>query len=177
MEAHVNGDQGSFAQIFKRWAPRLHGFFLRATGDSATAEDLLQQTFMKAHHGRASFGPPSFLKGWLFSIAAHSLKDELRRRKRSPFDEAEAPEREPEAANDSQQLLENSELALAVRTAIDRLPESQRTVLYLHRFEHMTFGEVAAVLGTSEGAVKLRAFRAYAQLRHSLLPLMRGRAS
>ena len=173
MAAHLNGDRGSFALIFERWAPRLHGFFMRALGDSACAEDLLQQTFLKAHHGRASFGRPLFLKGWLFSIAAHSLQDELRRRKRIARDEDGTAEPDPAPADDAQHLLESRERALAVRTAIDRLPETQRTVLYLHRFEQMTFSEVATVLGTSEGAVKLRAFRAYEQLRQALLPLVK----
>ena len=175
MAAHIGGDRASFALLFERWAPRLHGFFLRATGDSATAEDLLQQTFLKAHRGRDSFGPPRILKSWLFSIAAHSLKDELRRRKRAPLEEDAATERELEGAGDSQQLLESRERALAVRAAIDRLPETQRSVLYLHRFEQMSFGEVATALGTTEGAVRLRAFRAYQQLRQALLPLVQER--
>jgi len=61
------------------------------------------------------------------------------------------------------------ELASAVRAALARLPDSQREVIYLHRFEQMSFAEIASVLDTSEGAVKLRAFRGYEKLREEIL--------
>jgi RNA polymerase sigma factor (sigma-70 family) len=59
-----------------------------------------------------------------------------------------------------------------VRAALDRLPESQQTVVRLHRYERMTFGEIANLLGTTEGAVKQRAFRAYERLRELLAPIV-----
>ena len=60
------------------------------------------------------------------------------------------------------------ELAARVRRAVERLPETQRVVVHLNRFEEMTFFEIAQVLGITEGAVKLRAFRAYETLRRLL---------
>ena len=61
-----------------------------------------------------------------------------------------------------------SELVARVRHAVDQLPETQRVVVHLNRFEGMTFLEIAQVLGITEGAVKLRAFRAYETLRKLL---------
>ena len=174
MAAYANGDRRSFAALFRRWAPRIHGFFLRVLGEPAAADDLLQITFLNVHRARRSFRPLLPLRGWLFSIAAHALQDELRRRKRLPL----APEEQQEAvadtvaAEDVSVSLESRQLALTVRAALERLPESQRAVLHLHRFEQMSFAEIAQVLGTSEGAVKLRAFRAYERLRSELLPLL-----
>jgi len=63
-----------------------------------------------------------------------------------------------------------------VRRALDALPESQRAVVHLHRYEGLTFAQVAAVLGTSEVAVRGRAFRAYGQLRKQLADLFDGGA-
>jgi RNA polymerase sigma-70 factor (ECF subfamily) len=60
----------------------------------------------------------------------------------------------------------------AVRAALAALPESQRTVIHLHRYEGMTFPEIAEVLGTTPGAVKLRAFRGYETLREKLKGLL-----
>jgi RNA polymerase sigma-70 factor (ECF subfamily) len=174
MAAYAAGERRSFAALFQRWAPRLHGFFLRALGEPAAADDLLQVTFMNVHRARRKFRPLLSLRGWLFSIAAHALQDELRRRKRVPL----APEEQQEAvadtvaAEDEPVSVESRERARTLRTALERLPESQRAVLYLHRFEQMSFAEIARVLGTSEGAVKLRAFRAYERLRRDLLPLL-----
>ncbi|HYV65370.1 MAG TPA: RNA polymerase sigma factor [Myxococcales bacterium] len=174
MVAYAAGDRRSFAALFGRWAPRLHGFFLRALGEPAAADDLLQVTFLNVHRARRKFRPLLSLRSWLFSIAAHALQDELRRRKRLPL----APEKQQAAvadtlvAEEEPVSVESRQRARAVRGALERLPESQRAVLYLHRFEQMSFAEIARVLGTSEGAVKLRAFRAYERLRRELLPLL-----
>ncbi len=174
MAAYADGDRRSFAALFRRWAPRVYGFFLRALGEPAAADDLLQVTFLNVHRARRKFRPVLSLRGWLFSIAAHALHDELRRRKRIPL----APEEQQEAvadtvaAEDEPVSLESLQRARTVRAALERLPESQRAVLYLHRFEQMSFAEIARVLGTSEGAVRLRAFRAYERLRRELLPIL-----
>jgi RNA polymerase sigma-70 factor (ECF subfamily) len=174
MAAYGAGDRRSFAALFRRWAPRLHGFFLRALGEPAAAEDLLQVTFLNVHRARRTFTPLLPLRGWLFSIAAHALHDELRRRRRTPL--AREAEQETVAdlliADQESSSAESRQRARTVRAALERLPESQRAVLYLHRFEQMSFAEIAQVLGTSEGAVKLRAFRAYQRLRSELLPLL-----
>jgi len=65
-----------------------------------------------------------------------------------------------------------SDVQEMVRAALSRLPETQRTVIHLHRYEGMTFSEIARVLGTTPGAVKLRAFRGYETLRVQLKGLL-----
>ena len=173
MAAYADGDYRAFAALFQRWAPRVHGFFLRVLGEPAAAEDLLQVTFLNIHRARLTFRPLLSLRGWLFSIAAHALQDELRRRKRLPLAAEDQQEAMAEMAAEEEPVsLEARQRALTVRAALERLPESQRAVLHLHRFEQMSFAEIARVLGTSEGAVKLRAFRAYERLRRELLPLL-----
>ncbi len=173
MSAYLNGDRRSFALLFERWAPRLHGFFLRALRDPSAADDLLQQAFLNVHRARSSFQSIYPLRSWLFRIAANALRDELRRRRRAPLATPEEQEAMDQVAPANAPLpLDSQERARAVRAALDRLPESQRVVLHLHRFEEMTFAEIAGVLGTTEGAVKLRAFRAYQRLRRELLHLV-----
>jgi RNA polymerase sigma-70 factor (ECF subfamily) len=61
-----------------------------------------------------------------------------------------------------------------VRAAVDALPESQRVIVHLHRYEGLTFAEIAGSLATTEGAVKLRAFRAYGRLRKQLAAFVAG---
>jgi len=170
MARYAEGDPHSFKEIFARWAPRLHGYFLRVTGASGDADDLLQATFLKVHRSRTSFHPEMGLRGWLFTIAARVRKDETRRRSRHPSG-ADPAQAEELAAPDEGDPAVARERASAVRAALGRLPDSQREVIYLHRFEQMTFAEIATVLGTSEGAVKLRAFRGYEKLREELAPL------
>ena len=134
MTAYASGDRRSFALLFQRWAPRLHGFFQRTLGEPAAADDLLQATFLKLHKARASFKPLLQLRRWIYGIATHELQEELRRRKHTPLaseEEQESVSAEPAA--EMHAALEARQRASMVRAAIDRLPEPQRAVLYLHR--------------------------------------------
>jgi RNA polymerase sigma-70 factor (ECF subfamily) len=175
MAAYARGDRHAFAQLFARLGPRVHRFFKRSFGSDAVADDLLQQTFLKVHGARATYKPDLRARPWIFAIAARIRIDEYRRRKRLAEDgDEEALARADEAAatagSDDAGALEAGEIE-AVRRAVDALPESQRMVVHLNRYEGMTFAEIARVLGTTEGAVKLRAFRAYGTLREKLAPL------
>jgi RNA polymerase sigma-70 factor, ECF subfamily len=175
MSAYAGGDHRSFTALFRRWAPRLRGFFLRTLREPAAADDLLQLTFLKLHRARQSFQPLLRLRTWLYGIAAHELQEELRRRRHTPLASAEQQEQERgEAQGDPPLAIEAGHRINAVRAAIDRLPESQRAVLYLHRYEEMSFAEIALALGTTEGAIKARAFRAYERLRRELVDLVDG---
>ncbi len=171
MAAYARGDRGSFEQLFARWAPRLHAFFERSFQCRADADDLLQATFLRIHRARAAFRPEQPFRSWAFAIAARLRQDELRRRRRMPTADEEALAQAEEAAEQLQTVSLHERTRL-VRAALDALPESQRIVLHLHRYEQMTFEEIGAVLGTTGGAVKLRAFRAYERLRERLAPLL-----
>jgi RNA polymerase sigma-70 factor (ECF subfamily) len=165
----------AFDQLFKSLAPRLIAFFMRAFPDRALAEDLLQTTFVRLHAVRHSYRVGSPVRPWVFTIAARLRIDELRRKRRVPraaseaeLDTLEAPQ---EAAAEGRGL-DSEDQIRTVRDAIDALPESQRLVIHLHRFEELTYAQIGAVLGVSEGAARIRAFRAYATLRDRLLPLL-----
>lgn len=172
MAAYVAGDRRAFDELFGRLAPRVHGFFRRSFTE-AVADDLLQVTFLKLHRARADFRPEARVRPWLFAIAARVRLDELRRLYRLPESAGEeelarvADERtDPERAG-----AVGRDLRDRVRAAVDMLPESQRVIVHLHRFEGLTFPEIARALSTTEGAVKLRAFRAYEKLRGFLADL------
>jgi RNA polymerase sigma factor (sigma-70 family) len=174
MDAYVDGDATAFEALFARLAPRVHRFFMSSFRDRAVADDLLQTTFLKLHAARDDYQADSPLRPWLFTIAARVRFDELRRRHRAA---ARANEEELAAAEDAgsstpEQELVDADRAAQVRSALERLPLSQRTVVHLHRFEGLSFPEIAQVLGTTEGAVKLRAFRAYELLRTTLRHLL-----
>jgi RNA polymerase sigma-70 factor (ECF subfamily) len=174
MDAYVDGEPQAFEQLFARLAPRVHRFFMSSFRDRAVADDLLQTTFLKLHTARGDYQPDSPLRPWLFTIAARVRFDELRRRHRAG---ARTSDEELSAAEDRGSSTPEQDVVQAdrdaqVRSALDQLPPSQRTVVHLHRFEGLTFPEVARALGTTEGAVKLRAFRAYEVLRTQLRNLL-----
>ena len=179
MARYVGGDEVAFRQLFALLAPKLRAFFLRSFIDPALAEDLTQTTFLKLHRARDSYSADRPLKPWLFTIAAGVRRDELRRRYRLPphVGELELEHAESQRANERTPTADSragGEIE-AVRLAVNALPESQRAVLHLHLHEELTFEEIAEVLGTSPGAVRVRASRAYERLRRSLRPFLAQR--
>src|SRR6516162_2593042 len=82
MAAYVAGDGRAFEQLFARLAPRLHRFFRRSFRAQATADDLLQITFLKLHKARDTYKPDMRVAPWAFAIAARVRLDEFRKRKR-----------------------------------------------------------------------------------------------
>jgi RNA polymerase sigma-70 factor, ECF subfamily len=172
MSAYVAGDARAFERLFARLAPRVHRFFLRSFRMEDVADDLLQVTFMKVHRARHQYRPELKLSPWLFAIAARVRLDELRRRLRLPEDADEDAVARADEQCATPDPAPEADVRNAVRAAVDALPQSQRTVIHLHRYEGMTFGEIAGVLGTTPGAVKLRAFRGYEKLREQLKGLL-----
>lgn len=171
MEAYVRGDATAFERLFATLAPALRAFFVRSVGNVSDAEDLVQTTLLKIHGARDRWRRGERLRPWVFTIAARARSDWLRRRGRAledPLGDEEVPS-EPSAEAAEPLDREREE---RVRSAIDSLTESQRTIVHLHRFEGLTFREIGKALGISEGAAKLRAFRAYEHLRRLLLDLV-----
>lgn len=179
MGRYCDGDAAAFAAIYEEMAPRLLGYLTRLARDRATAEDLLQQTFLKLHHARAAYVRGADPVPWLYTIAHRVFVDEHRRRRRAVADVARTAESLPEleAALDGSRADEAIEDAgrdprvrASVAEALDRLPANQREAIVLTKFEGMSCSAAAEVLGISVGAVKLRAHRAFETLRALLAP-------
>jgi RNA polymerase sigma-70 factor (ECF subfamily) len=183
MAAYAAGDEAAFTRLFASLAPKVYGFFLRSFRDPSVSEELLQTTFFNIHRARGSYRPELPVRPWAFTIAAHVRRDEMRRRQRlkeDPGEEALAAAAEArafDAVAEVERGVGQRDVEHRLRAALDALPESQRIVIHLHRYEGMTFGEIAGVLSTSEVAVRGRAFRAYAQLRKQLADLFEGSES
>jgi RNA polymerase sigma-70 factor, ECF subfamily len=171
MRAYVQGNQNAFNQLFAKLGPRVHGFFMRTFRSTTVAEDLTQITFLKLHKARDAWRHDAPLRPWVFTIAARVRLDELRRRFRLPASATEEDLEALPAANTSEER-EHAHRAERVRAAVDALPEGQRVVVHLHRFEGLTFTQIAAVLGLAEGAVRVRASRAYDALGQTLASML-----
>jgi RNA polymerase sigma-70 factor (ECF subfamily) len=156
------------------WVPRVYRFALRLSNDPHAAEDLTQETFLRAWRWRGRLRDPRATRAWLFRTAANLWRDRLRRG-RSPVaragpleaDAALGPARPPERLAAGRE-----ELARAL-AALNGLPPRQREVLYLSACEGLTTAEVAAVLGISAAAAKASLSLARQALRrqlHDLFP-------
>lgn len=192
MERYIDGDSRSFTRLHEVLAPRLRGFLSRLVGDREAVDDLLQATMLKAHLARDRFelqggDPDGAVQGWYFAIARNAAMDHLRQRYRRQRREAfpgasrAEDERDP-IANLADQGPTIEELGLdrereaevidRVQAAIAQLPAGQREVVEYHKLAGMSMAEVAQRLEIREGAVRVRAHRAYKALARWLLPMI-----
>jgi RNA polymerase sigma-70 factor (ECF subfamily) len=174
MDRYARGEDLAFDDLYRLGAPRVRGFLLRLCGDLALADDLMQETFIRVHRGRGSFVMGAAALPWMLAIARNALRDHARRAQVRPgtrtvdrnageLVQSEAP---PDARGD--EVLAGQEMLELVRSVLQQLPALQREAFVLLRFEGMSVSEAAQVLGTTEGAVKVRAFRASEALRTAL---------
>ncbi|HWM84769.1 MAG TPA: RNA polymerase sigma factor [Kofleriaceae bacterium] len=179
MNRYCDGDAGAFRDLYARIAPRLLAYLQRMSGDRPTAEDLVQQTFLKVHHARAAYVRGADPVPWMFAIARRSFLDEARRRKRARVQVAGGEGRLPEvpaaidgkAVADAPRPAPDPDLIHAALDALSRLPPAQREALILTKMSGKSIAEAAAITGATPGAMKLRAHRAYAALRRALAAL------
>jgi RNA polymerase sigma-70 factor (ECF subfamily) len=177
MQRYCDGDLEAFEELYVDVAPRLIGFLRMLLRDEATAEEVLQQTFLKLHNARSLYEPGADPLAWLYAIAHRTCIDEMRRRRRAlvllvcdPGDgqpEAEASFAGVAVSAEADGAYSDAEQA-AVLDALRELPDDQRAAVSLTKIQGLTMSAAATALGTTEGAVKLRAHRAYARLREIL---------
>lgn len=169
MLAYAGGDADAFDALFGRYRIRLYRLLVRLCGDESLAEDLLQKTFLRVHEARRRYRPTGPFNSWIVSIAYNLWKDEIARshRRHEILLGADRVASEPATAEDD---VGRVDLADLVRRAVLSLPEGQRAVVVLSRYHDMSYAQVAAALGISVGAVKLKAHRAFERLRKLLRP-------
>lgn len=170
MDRYSDGDDAAFGGVYDRLAPRLYGFFMRQTGDTSRAEDLVQQTLLQIHAARDNFAPGSDVVPWAFCIGRRLLVDSRRRTKKEVlFDTAEedsaALDLRVERYDVPEGVAMTKELAVRAEEELNRMPDSHREAYLLVRHEGLSVAEAAEILGTTPTAVKLRTHRAYEALR------------
>lgn len=142
----------------------------RLTGDDASAEDLVQETFARAWSALSSFTRGTNLKAWLFRILRNAHIDSTRKISAEPrddLDEAVVDEAAEAALDDAATAKIRSLAAKDIEAAVRALPEAQRIVVLLD-LEDLNETEIASVVGCAVGTVKSRLSRARATLRESL---------
>ncbi|MBX3276231.1 MAG: RNA polymerase sigma factor [Sandaracinaceae bacterium] len=168
MAAYVGGDPAAFRALFARYAPILLRLTIRHLRSEELAREVVQQTFFQMHAARRDFDADKKLRPWLFTIAMNLVRGHFRQRKRRPEAPLEAVSEPAGERDDTEAPLERRQRIERVRAAIAALPDGQREVIVLHWFEERPFAEVAAILGSTEGAVRVRAHRAYRRLEELL---------
>ncbi len=173
---HLGGDPDAFAELVARYTNRLFNLAYRFTGDPVEAEDIAQETFLRAYAAlpRSRAGAP--FKPWLFQIAVNLCRDRARRKRSVTFTALEGGEAEGDSSVDDipdeaplpLELAEAHDVSAALQRALMALPEAERVLLTLRYNEELSYDEIGQLLGLPSATIGVRLFRAKLRLRAAL---------
>lgn len=166
------GDRDAFQSLVERHSYAVFRLAYRMTGNANDAEDMVQETFLRAwkqigrFDGRAAFGT------WLHRICANCTLDHIRSSKSKDEKTTELPPNVAHIGPSPERLAQSSEITGLLLPALDRLTEMERAAFVLRHYEGLPVVEISRILGVEAGAAKHSIFRAVQKLRRALEPVM-----
>ncbi len=182
-DAHVmmrvaSGDDSAFDYLVQKYRRPIVSFMYRMSHNSAIAEELAQEVFLRVYRSRASYSADAKFTTWLYRIATNLAVNHARDTKyERPENQVSIDEPDDDTGltidvadgslNAEQTILRRERLA-AIRQHVMALPERQRIAVTMHKYQGMDYRQIAEVLRLSESATKSLLFRAYETLREKL---------
>jgi RNA polymerase sigma-70 factor, ECF subfamily len=171
----ASGDEDAFRLLYERHNRLAYAVIYRHLGNSSVAEDLVQEAFMRVYRAADTYEPTAKFSTWFYTIVTNLCLNYKRTRARdrlrllSGGGEGDAQLEEIAAAEEAEHdSLDVEERTRVVRAALDELPDNQRMVLILSRYEDKSYEEIAEILDTTVPAIKSLASRARTTLREKL---------
>jgi len=179
MLRYRDGDVRAFELLVTRHRKPLFNFILRFVRDTAQAEDVTQETFLRLVKGADAYERQAKFTTWLYTIARNLCVDAARRGKHRKAASLDAPlgdedgsasllDLVPDGAAGVDRQAQSRELAVRLRQAIEALPDEQREIFLLREVADLQFNEIANVIGCPENTVKSRMRYALEKLREAL---------
>jgi RNA polymerase sigma-70 factor (ECF subfamily) len=172
------GDRAAFDYLVEKYRRPLVSFMYRMVRNSAVAEDLAQEVFLRVYRSRESYEASAKFTTWLYRIATNLAVNHARdtRHERPEVTvNLDEPDEETGTALEladgnltAEQAIVRRERMLAIRRKVEALPEQQRLAVIMHKYQQMDYKQIAEVLKKSESATKSLLFRAYETLREQL---------
>ncbi len=177
------GDREAFRELVEGHSRDLFRLAFRITGEEASAEDVVQETFLSAYKSLARFDGRSRFGTWLHRIAVNHAVEVLRRRRRitrplplpAGFEAGEGEPAAPEPRSfepGPDRYAVSGQIAAAARRALAALTPMEKTAFALRHFEGRSIAEIGSALGVRENASKQAVFRAVRKLREALQPFV-----
>ncbi|MEW6104226.1 MAG: sigma-70 family RNA polymerase sigma factor [bacterium] len=163
----VDRDEDAFEQLVKEYRHSVLNTIYRYIGDSAEAQDIAQEVFIKVWQHAKNFRGESRFSTWLYRIVVNQCLN-YRAKKRESL-----PILENTISSNSDVSFEDEEEKVAIKKAVNELPERQRIALILSKFEGKSYKEIAQIMKVSLSSVESLIFRARENLREKLLPLIK----
>jgi RNA polymerase sigma-70 factor (ECF subfamily) len=177
------GDPEAFRALVERYSPLVFRVAYRLTGNEPDAEDVVQETFLRAYRRLDLFEDRSQFGSWLYRIAANCAYDVLRGRQRrdkrfehADDDESADQDRHPSDDPSPERLVFGSEVRRRLETVLKRLSATERSAFVLRHFEGCSIEEIGRALDLDKSATKHSVFRAVQKLRRALAPMARTMA-
>jgi RNA polymerase sigma-70 factor (ECF subfamily) len=172
------GDQSAFDYLVQKYRRPLVSFMYRMARNTASAEDLAQEVFLRVYRSRATYEASAKFTTWLYRIATnlgvnHARDTKHERAAQTIYLDQPDPETgtTPDVADmhpGAEEEMVKDERMKAIRKHVMALPERQRTAVLMHKYQGLDYKEIGAVLRLSESATKSLLFRAYQTLRERL---------
>ena len=167
----LDGDDTAFSALVEKHKKSVHALAWRKTGDFHVAEEITQDTFLKAYQNLSTLKEPQKFAGWLYVIAANYCKMWMRKKRLSTQSLEDTSSAELEKTTYSGYVIaENERIAVetqreVVKKLLAKLQESERTVITLYYLGGMTYEEISEFLGVSVASIKNRLYRARRRLK------------
>ena len=158
LAAHLRGDPRAFGELVGRHERRIYGLCLRILGNREDAEDAAQEAFLSALRRASSFRQAAAFSTWLYRIAVNAATDQAQRRGRARVTQL-GPDDAGMAVAPGSELGEVVASAVAVQTALTRIPEEFRVAVVLCDLYRVPYADAAQILEVPVGTVKSRVFR------------------
>ena len=165
MVAAQRGDRHSYETLLTRIAGLVQAFVRKRAGDASWCDDVVQESLLAVHRARHTYDPARPFAPWLYAIVQNRFIDALRVQRRRLLRELQTDAVTEFGARAPQ---ERDALLRDVRRAVSGLPDKQRRVIELLKFEDLSVREVATRLGMTETNVKVTAHRGYRALRRQI---------
>jgi RNA polymerase sigma-70 factor, ECF subfamily len=172
------GDEQAFAYLVQKYRRPMMSFMYRMAHNSAAAEDLAQEVFLRVYRSRGNYEASAKFTTWLYRIATNLAVNYARdtRHERAentvsldePDDHTGLTLDLPDRSLTAEEMLVRRERLAAIRQRVQALPERQRLAVIMHKYQQMDYRQIAEVLKLSESATKSLLFRAYERLREQL---------
>ena len=158
------GDIDKLGLLFERYNKMLFGFFWRMSGSVETSEDLVQTVFYRILKNRKQFKGKGKFSSWMFQIAHNLWADHYKKNHKVDLKQDMSRWELKESLSTDEQI-EREEQIRMLYSAMESISEDKREVLILSKYQGLKYNEIAHILGTTEGAVKTKVFRALNDLR------------
>ena len=189
VERTVAGDQKAFELLVIKYQRRIERLIGRMVRDVDLVEDIAQETFIRAYRALAQFRGDAQFYTWLYRIAVNTAKKALMDLKRDPLvsesalrgarddeDETSAMENELTSSETPETVLAAKEIAAAVNSAMEALPEELRQAVTLREIEGLSYEEISEVMNCPIGTVRSRIFRAREAISAKVRPMLENQS-